>query len=281
MFQGRSNYQIVAIAGLALAASTVMADIRTRVSLPGFEDSNPGFGDRVDLLPGGAPGVRAGDLTSVGLTVTTLDGTSHNICTNSGANIARGAAFSDIGTHYSGSDTVRVQWQEIPSTSSVSFVNIVIRTTNGAALFPSSHPSGINNPVVSWRWNIGGTDPIDFRSTISDMSNGNYIQEVRLNNATAFYSRNSGRSFYQSQIFGANLPTTYYPTTPASGSDPAVGTDLLHATFRDQGFDQSLVDDGANYILLRYELAFYVPTPGSLGLLTCTLFTMARRRRTA
>jgi len=277
MFKGRSTIQLLMLAGLALAGSSAFGDLRHRVSIPGFEDSPGGYGDRVDLLPGGAPGVRGGDLTSVGLTVTTLNGVTHQACTGSGSNIARGSAFTDIGTHYSGTDTVRVQWQEIPSTSSVSFVNIVIKTTNGGALFPSIHPSG--SPVVSWKWNIGATDPIDFRATTGDIAAGNYIQEVRLNNATAYYSRNGGRSFYQSQIYGSGLPSVYYPDTPASGSDPAVGTDLLHAVFRDPGFDQSLVDDGANYVLLRYELAFYVPTPGSLGLLTCALLTAGRRRR--
>jgi hypothetical protein len=277
MFKGRSTIQLVTLAGLALAGTTAFADVRHRVSIPGFEDSAGGFGDRVDLLPGGAPGVRSGDLTSVGLTVTTLDGITRPACVGSGSNVARGSAFTDLGAHYSGTDTVRVQWQEVPSTSSVSFVNIIIKTTNGGALFPSSHPSG--SPVVSWRWNIGATDPIDFRATTGDINAGNYIQEVRLNNATAYYSRNGGRSFYQSQIYGSGLQSVYYPNTPASGSDPAVGTDLLHAVFNDPGFDQSLVDDGANYVLLRYELAFYVPTPGTLGLLSCAMLTTARRRR--
>lgn len=280
MFKGCSKIQLIAIAGMAIALPQARADIRQRVSVPGFEDSQTGgsdYGGRVDIVPGGAPGVRAGDLASFGMTVTTLDGNTHNLCTDSGLSVQRGPAFTSLGTHFSGNDSVRVQWQEVPSSSSVSFVNIVIRTTNGGALFPSSHPSG--SPVVSWKWNIGGSNPIDFRSTTEDMANGTYIHEVRLNSASAYFSRNSGRSFYQAQLF---IPTTgvyFYPNTPASAPDPATGSDLKHVVFSDPGFDQFNVNDGANYLLIRYELAFFVPSPGSLALLTCGLISFGRRRR--
>ena len=246
--------RMLVVATLATASTQALAGITTKVSLPSAADNelvDPRTGDisggYEDRTPG-QRGVRSADLASVSLNVTTLNGLNHPVNLGGDTAVLRGPTFVTLGAHRFGTADVLAQWDEVVN-SGRTFVNLAIKSSNEAGLIPAG-ASVDGSGIATWNWRFGLTDPVDYEPSVTS---------VVLRSATAFYSRNGGRSFFSSQIFSPNLPPNFMP-----GRDP--GVPLVTA------------GDGTNYVLLRYEIDVTVPAPSALGLLAGTALAFRRRR---
>ncbi|MFZ4574292.1 MAG: hypothetical protein ACOYN0_07825 [Phycisphaerales bacterium] len=248
------SMKLIAAASLAACSSGALAGIRPVVAIPGVNDleiADPRIGDVAegydDRTPG-QRGVRTGDLASFSINVTTLD--NNNYFANLGGDTAvvRGSTYRSVGAHRFGAGEVRAQWDEVVN-SGRTYVSLSFRTSNAAPFVPGG--ASVNgSEVVGWNWRFGLTDPVDYQPN---------VVSVLLRSATAFYSANDGQSFFSAQTLGG-LPADFMP-----GSDP--GTPLVAN------------GNGANYVLIRYEIDVTIPAPGALGLLAGTAVAMRRRRR--
>jgi len=238
---------------LGVSSTAAWGDIRTNeITIPTNSNSEGQtttprgtFDDRNS----GLRGVALNDRASVGVNITTRNGA--NTFVNSGGDfaIARGPTFTDLGAHRFGTGQVQAQWDEVIN-SGRTFINLAIRTSDQAQLIPANATVD-GSAFATWNWRFGLGDAIDFAPDVAS---------VELRSATAFYSRNFGRSFFSSQVFTAFLPTNFNP-----GRDP--GISLVNA------------GDGTNFVSIRYEIDIkLIPAPSTAILLASGLLFLRRRR---
>lgn len=231
-----------------VASVPAMADIRPLNSVAELMDEGDdrtAFGDRTP----GTRGVLAGDVVSVALQATALNGVTVFANGVGDAPVIRGNTFVDIGAHRFGTGRIQARWDELIN-SGRTYLQLVIRTSDQSAFFPAN--ANIDGfQLATWNWRVGLIDPIDYEPQ---------VQSVQLLNATALFSRTWGQSYFGAQNFTAFLSSDFQP-----------GVDF--------GSFQASIGDGMNSVLIRYEVDITVPSQGTIGVLAAALTALTRRRR--
>ncbi len=220
--------------------AAALGDGPTSPVLPG------GFSPRT----GGNRGVVPSDRISIGLTKRDAFGNSAAINSQGTPLVTRGGTFTNIGTNTNGTGQVQASWDEVGS-SSRTFVNVVVKTSNGEQFMPVTSRVGAN-PAFFWSWSMGVADPVNYES---------YVTSVQLVSAYIWFSADGGQSFFSRTNITSTLPQSFLP-----GRDPG---QLLTS-----------IGDGTNYILLQYETNVTIPAPVTLTPLAgAGLALLGRRRR--
>jgi hypothetical protein len=194
-------------------------------------------------------GVMTGDSASMSLVMMSGGSTTPQSVNLLGDGlIVRGNIFTDLGANRNGGGHIQALWEETVGGDQV-YITAIFRTSDGSQFMPAT--AQVNGqPATFWTWHLGLADPINFQ---------NWVTNVSVTSAHAFFSADGGQSFTSSMDIASILPNNWNP-----GSD--------------HGIQLSTIGDGTNFLMLQYGI-HVIPAPTGLGAMAGAGLLALRRRR--